>query len=162
MINKRSRHILSIVKNLTEPPLSGSDSVPVKRALARMSNSVILDQHGCIRACGQQIAALAGIVGQRLNGQPIKSLLPTLPFQASTPGYNVAFAVFQANAGRRTVCKMTKGAGAAVMVDVALTILETAPAYLFRLDIRKHADLAFPTPDTGAPAQQQAIFQRCA
>lgn len=162
MINRRPRHILSIVKNLTEAPASGIDGVPVRRAAARMSTSVILDQYGCIRACGQQIAALAGIAGQTLSGQPIKSLLPTLPFQRGTPGYNVAFAVFHANIRRHTVCKMAKGADAPVMVDVSLTILETAPVYLFKLDIRKRAGMSVPAPDAGARAQQQAIFRRCA
>lgn len=161
MINKRPRHILSIVKNLTETPVSGTYGVPVKRAPARMPTSVILDQYGCIRACGQHIAKLAGVAGRTLSGQPIKSLLPKLPFLPDTPGYNVAFAVFNAKTQRRTVCKMKKGAGAPVMVDVSLTVLETAPAYLFRLDIRKHADQPVTTPDTSAPGQQ-TIFQRCA
>jgi hypothetical protein len=142
--------------------MSGSHAAPVKRALARMSTSVILDQYGCIVACGQHIAALAGVEGQTLSGQPIKSLLPTLPFQAGTPGYNVAFAVFHANTRRRTVCKMKNGAGVPVTVDVSLTVLETAPAYLFSLEIRKHASLAVLPPDAIAPGQQQAIFQRCA
>jgi len=162
VINKRPKHTLSIVKNLTDAPVSGPLGVPVKRVPARMSTSVILDQYGCIRACGQHIAALAGVAGQTLSGQPIKSLLPTLPLQPGTPGYNVAFSVFHAKTLRRTVCTMKKGAGAPVMVDVCLTVLETAPAYLFRLDIQEHANLPVATPDTSAPVKQQTIFQRCA
>jgi hypothetical protein len=57
---------------------------------------------------------------------------------------------------------MRKGADAPVMVDVFLTIFETEPDYLFRLDIRKHADLSVSSPDAGAPIQQQHIFQHCA
>lgn len=162
MINKRPRHILGIVKNLTEPRVPSMDGVSVKRATARLSTTVILDRHGCIRACGQQIAALAGMPVQTLSGQPIKSILPALPFQPDTPGYNVAFAVFLANTRQRKVCAMRKGAHAPVMVDVFLTMLETEPDYLFRLDIRKHADLSVSSPDAVAPAQQQHIFQRCA
>jgi hypothetical protein len=138
------------------------DGVSFKRATARLSTAVILDRHGCIRACGQQIATLAGMPVQTLSGQPIKSLLPALPFQPDTPGYNVAFAVFLANTRQRKVCEMRKAADAPVMVDVFLTILETEPDYLFRLEIRKHADPSVPSPDAGAPVQQQQIFHRCA
>lgn len=162
MINKKPRHTLGVVRNLTGAMMSGSHAAPVKRALARMSTSIILDQYGCIRACGQHVAALAGVAGQTLSGHPIKSLLPTLPFQPGTPGYNVAFAVFHANSLRRTVCKMNKGDGIALAVEVTLTVLETAPAYLFSLEIRKHAGLTVIAPTASATGQQQAIFQRCA
>lgn len=161
-MRKQPRHVLSIVKNSADVPVSGSHAAPVRRALTRMSTSVILDQNGCMRACGQHIAALAGLTRQTLNGKPIKFLLPTMPFQPTTPGYNVAFAVFHAGAGRRTVCKMKNGAGLPVMVDVSVTILETAPAYLFSLDIREHTRLAVLAPEAGATAQQQSMFQRCA
>jgi len=162
VISKKPRHTLGVVKNLTEVPVSTTHAAPVKQALARMSTSVILDQYGCIRACGQHIAALAGLAGQMLHGQPIKSLLPTLPFQAGTPGYNVAFAVFHANTQRRTPCKMKKGNGVSLTVDVSLSVLETHPAYLFSLDIRKHASLAVIVPDASTSGQQQPIFQCCA
>lgn len=162
MINKKPRHTLGVVKNLTEGLTSSSHVAPVKQALARMSTSVVLDQYGCIRACGQQIAALAGVAGQVLHGQPIKSLLPTLPFQPGTPGYNVAFAVFHASTRRRTVCEMKKGDGVPLAVDFSLSVIETHPAYLFSLDIRKHASLAVIAPDARTSGQQQPLFQRCA
>ena len=162
MINKKSRRTLGIVKNFTEVPMPGNHAAPVKRALARISASVIVDQYGSIRACGQDIATLAGIAGPTLSGQPIKSLLPALPFQARTPGYNVAFAVFHANTGRRTLCKMQSGVGIPIAVDVTLTILETTPAYLFSLEIRKHATLTKLVPDASASGKQQPMFQRCA
>jgi hypothetical protein len=162
VINKKPRHTLGVVKNLTEGLISASHVAPVRQALARMSTSVILDQYGCIRACGQHIAALAEAAGQVLHGQPIRSLLPTLPFQAGTPGYNVAFAVFHANTQRRTVCEMKIGDGVPLTVDISLSILETQPAYLFSLDIRKHASLAVIVPDASTSGQQQPLFQRCA
>lgn len=161
MINQRPRHILGIVKNLAEPRIPGMAGMSVKRATACLSTAVILDRYGCIRACGQQVAALAGIPVQTLSGQPIKSLLPALPFQPGTPGYNVAFAVFLANTRQRAVCKITQGTGAPAMVDVSLSLLETAPDYLFRLDIRTRTDLSVLPADAGVPVQWQ-LFQHCA
>lgn len=155
MTKDKPRPTLSIVKKLTAVSHSGCHAAPVKRALARMSTSVILDQDGCIRACGQHIAALAGVTGQSLSGQPIKSLLPALPFRSDTPGYNIAFAVFHAGSGRCTPCKLKNEVGLPVMVDVSVTVLEAAPAYLFGLEIREHTRLAMLAP-------QQAMFQRCA
>lgn len=161
-MKKTPRHTLSIVKNPMPHPTPVRQDASVKVALARLSGSVILDQHGCIRSCGRDIAALAGVERQSLNGQPIKCLLPALPVQLGTPGYNIAFAVFHASTRRHTICQMRKAAGIPVTVDVSLTVLETVPEYLFRLEIREHASLAVVAPDATASGQQQAVFQRCA
>jgi hypothetical protein len=83
---KQPRHILSIVKNSIYHPMPVRQHASVKMVLDRLSGSVILDQHGCIRSCGRDIAALVGVERQALNGQPIKSLLPALPVQLGTPG----------------------------------------------------------------------------
>lgn len=162
MIQKKPKHTLGVVKNSIEHPLPADQAALVKRVLAHVPTSVIVDQYGCIASCGQDIAALAGVARQTLHGQPIKSLLPALPFQLRTPGYNIAFAVFNANARRRTVCEMKKEADVPVRVDVSLTVFETAPEFLFSLDIREHASLAVLAPDVIAAGHQQALFQRCA
>jgi hypothetical protein len=143
-------------------PMPVSQRAPVRPSLARMSASIIIDQHGVIRSCGPDIAALGGLKRQTLNGQPVKSLLPTLPFKPGTPGYNVAFAVFHANTRRRTICIMKTGTGAPVPVDVSLTVLEATPVYLFNLEIRKHETIEVVETDASAPIQQQAIFRCCA
>lgn len=153
---------LWVVKTPIENSTPGGHSAPAKRVLANMPMAIIVDQYGCIAFCGQDIAALAGVTQKTLHGLPIKSLLPALPFQLGTPGYNIAFAVFHANTRRRTVCEMKKGADVPITVDVSLTILETTPEYLFSLDIRRHAGLAALTPDVIAPDHQQALLQRCA
>lgn len=160
MRSKRPGRTLCVVKNLSHAAVSRGDATPLKHALASMSTSVILDQHGCIRSCGQGVAALARLAAQALDGQSIKALLPTLPFQPGTPGYNVAFAVFHANNKRHTVCRMNTGDGVPLVVEVALTVLETAPAYLFSVEIRKHASLAVVATYDNPPGQQQALFQR--
>lgn len=162
MTKKQPRHTLSIVKNSMCNPMPVRQDASVKTALDRLSGSVILDQRGSICSCGRGIAALAGVARQALNGQPIKSLLPGLPVQLGTPGYNIAFAVFHANTRRHTVCQMKKAAGTPVTVDVSLTILETVPEYLFRLEIREHASRAVDAPGATESGQQQAVFQRCA
>lgn len=162
MLNKQPKRTLGVARNLMQIPMPVSQRAPVRRSLARMSTSIIVDQHGVIRSCGQDIAALGGLKRQALNGQPVKSLLPTLPFQPGTPGYNVAFAVFHANTRRRTICMMKTGTGAPVSVDVSLTVLEATPVYLFNLEIRKHESVEVVATDASASTQQQAIFRRCA
>lgn len=137
-------------------------SPAVKTALARWPRLLILDRYGYIRSCGRDIAALADGASRQLAGQQVKRLLPALPIHADTPGFNIAYAVFQAGAERSSLIQLKKSSGSTVTVAVSFTVLETSPEYLLGLEIREHASLAASGLATFAPTQHQPIFRRCA
>ena len=73
------------------------------RPLAELSGhdaALIIDTHGRIADASMGAAALLGRRLDALLGHAITSVMPRLPFAADTPGYNMAYAIFQgANPG---------------------------------------------------------------
>jgi hypothetical protein len=159
---QKKRLTLRVIKKPGDISASVRQLTAVRPALARLSRLLILDRYGCIRACGRDIAALVDVAPGKLIGQPVKSLLPALPIHADTPGYNVAFAIFQASAGHSPVFQFKKSSGITVAVSVSLTVLETVPEYLLSLEIREHDRLPTLMQHTPASTQTQPIFHRCA
>lgn len=159
---RKTSQVLSIVKN------SGNVLAPLRRhpgdhpELVSLPNVLVLDRFGYIRSYGHDIATLVGVTTQDLIGQPVKSLLPTIPLHGDTPGYNIAFTVFQASAERHLVFHMKKGSSAMVTVAVSFTVPQTVPEYLIALKILDHASLSAVALDPLASERQPAFFCRCA
>jgi hypothetical protein len=159
---RKARHTLSVIKNSGDMSAAARPSPAVKTALARLSRLLILDRYGYIRSCGRDVAALADGASRQLVGQQVKRLLPALPIHADTPGFNIAYAVFQAGAERSSLIQLKKSSGCSVTVAVSFTVIETSPEYLLSLEIREHASLSAFVFGTLASTQDQPIFRRCA
>jgi hypothetical protein len=159
---QKTRLTLGIIKKPSDISASVRQVPAVRPALARLSRLLILDRYGHIRFCGRDIAALVDVAPEKLIGQPVKSLLPALPINGDTAGYNIAYAVFQANAGRSLLFQLKKSSGITVAVSLSLTVLEIVPEYLLCLEIREHDRLPASLHHIQASAQPQLIFRRCA
>jgi hypothetical protein len=57
--------------------------------------ALIIDTHGRIADASVGATALLGRRLDALLGHAITSVMPQLPFAADTPGYNMAYAIFQ-------------------------------------------------------------------
>jgi hypothetical protein len=158
---QKTRPTLNIIKNPSDIPAAARQSVAVKTALARLSRLLILDRYGYIRSCGREVAALADGASRLLSGQQVKRLLPALPIHADTPGFNIAYAVFQAGAERCSLIQLKKSSGSSVTVAVSFTVIETSPEYLLALEIREHASLSASAFGILASTQHQRIFRHC-
>lgn len=67
--------------------------------------ALMLDAHGRITQSNQAANTLLGRTPEELTGQTVATVIKGLPFAATTPGYNMAYAVFHAADGtwaRRT------------------------------------------------------------
>lgn len=69
-------------------------------------HTLTLDVEGHIQSSDRTAMHVLGPQTDALTGNAIKSVVPDLPFSESTPGYNMAYAVFHGAKGakvRRTV-----------------------------------------------------------
>ena len=93
------------------------------RPLAEQSDhdaALIIDSHGRIADASMGAAALLGRRLDALLGHAITSVMPRLPLAADTPGYNMAYAIFQgANPGWQAHAALTAD-GRQVPVEAAL------------------------------------------
>src|SRR5436309_1445287 len=102
MLNKNGTRMRALAfsaraRNLqdTDPVANCRDSVSDP-----MVGSLILDSKGVIHCSSAAIAQLAGVPQEELTGRAIKLLIPDLPLDADTQGYNVAFFSFLTASGR--------------------------------------------------------------
>jgi hypothetical protein len=103
--------------------------------------TIVLDSMGCIRLGSSSLAELTGLASEEISGKPIRLILPGLPLQASTPGYNLAYAAFHARASHWMPMQLAVNGGGAVAVTVLLRLLRTDGGILFRLDLKRSETL---------------------
>lgn len=107
--------------------------------------ALIIDTHGRIADASTAAAALLGRRLDALLGHAITSVMPHLPFAADTPGYNIAYAIFQgANPGWQSHPALTAD-GHQVPVEAALASALVNGARFITLCLRP------------GPAQLQAL-----
>lgn len=85
-------------------------------------NAVLtIDAQGRITDCNSDAKELLGWRSEALEGHPVTEVIPELPFSPSTPGYNLAFAVFHAANGvwMRRMARLADGRE--LSVDMALS-----------------------------------------
>lgn len=99
---------------------------------------LVLDQNGTIRFCSTAAARLAGTTAAGLVGRPIRHLLPQLPFNHGTPGYNVAFAMFSSTADVVHSLLLSRADGSQMTVDTSLSSFKVNAEHLFCLELRYH------------------------
>ncbi len=100
--------------------------------------ALVLDKNGAIRFCSTAVARLAGTTAAGLLGRPVRQLLPQLPFNHGTPGYNVAFAMFSATADVAHSLLLSRADGSQMTVDAALSSFRVNEEHLFCVELRHH------------------------
>ena len=63
--------------------------------------AMALDCRGTVQHCHEDLARLFRARPPALVGRHIRELIPNLPLNAATPGYNAAYATFWAPSGQR-------------------------------------------------------------
>lgn len=105
--------------------------------------SLLLDAGGCVQQSSRRVAAIFGRRAEQLSGWTIQALIPALPLQPATPGYNLAFVTFwHCDPGRPPLWGVdSKGDRLALDVDMQRFRREPgrAAAPLIRLMVRCRA-----------------------
>ncbi len=113
--------------------------------------SMLLDAGGHIRRCGRRAASIFGRRAEQLIGWPIQALIPALPLQPATLGYNLAFVTFwRLDRDRPQLWGVDhKGDRFALDVELCLSRCDSGHAFTpqFRLSIRTRS--LRPRPERG-------------
>lgn len=143
-----AHHIDNLTGNSSEPNPQQAcgfaghhDATATTDAMAAVG-SLVLDKTGIIRFCSAAVARLAGTSATCLIGRPIKFLLPQLPFNHDTPGYNAAFARFSSVADVSRALLLNRKDGIQITVDASLSSFKINQEYQFCLELRYHLQAA--------------------
>jgi hypothetical protein len=115
--------------------------------------SLILDNKGNILSCTESVARLCGIAADELADRPIKSLVPGVPLNPGTEGYNVAFVAFSSATGRVGSWSLVTANRKSVEVEGCFALLKVETRFLFRLELR-WKDNASPAVDGRFPLRR--------
>ena len=115
------------------PPLEDVPYAPLQQGV------LLSDASGVVRFCSENVARLAGIGADGVTGQPISRLLPGLPFPASSPGYNLAFAVSRDGEQSRCSVGLMRADGSVVAVHAALSMAALQPDLLIVVQLSWNA-----------------------
>lgn len=105
--------------------------------------TMVLDKSGMVRYCNAAAARLFRANTQKLARRHITALIPSLPFNAETPGYNIAYATFWAAAGRWQVFGGADSEGCSLWLQVLLDKLQLEGSYQILLNLRQAAGMEF-------------------
>ncbi|MBI4293819.1 MAG: hypothetical protein HY661_20280 [Betaproteobacteria bacterium] len=112
---------------------------------------MVLDRSGTVRYCHAEAARLFRASAHTLVGRHVRALIPHLPFNPRTPGYNVAYTTFWASEGpQRGFCGLDSQGGL-FGVQVALD----------RLDLQKHPQIIVALAPTGCRCPVAGIVRKC-
>ena len=113
--------------------------------------AMVLGKSGTVRCCHAEAARLFRASAQTLVGRHVRELIPDLPFNARTPGYNVAYTTFWASEGpQRGFCGLDRQGGS-FGLQVALD----------RLDLQKHHQIFVALSSTGCRCPVAGIVRPC-
>lgn len=116
--------------NKFERTMSHASAMPAHHAALR------LDAHGRITHASPAASELLGSTSDELTGQVASAVIPGLPLSPTTPGYNMAYAVFHAADGawvRRTALSMD---GRRIPVETAFFVDEAPGQRPISLSLR--------------------------
>lgn len=105
--------------------------------------TMVLDKAGIVRYCNAAAARLFRANTRDLARRHITALIPGLPFNAETPGYNVAYATFWAAGGRWRSFGGADSAGRSLRLQVFLDKLQLEGGYQILLNLRRAAGMEF-------------------
>jgi PAS domain-containing protein len=94
-MTKTSRRNASRPTQRAGPSAGCADERPAsERRLSSERAVLVVDAGGAVRFCGDRAAQLLDTRSEDILGRPIQSLIPDLPLQNATLGYNVAYTCF--------------------------------------------------------------------
>lgn len=99
--------------------------------------TMVLDRLGTVRYCHDEAANLFGTRADSLIGKHIKALIPDLPLNARTPGYNIAYAAFWAPDGPRQGYCGVDSRGRSFGLQIALANRELEKKQQIVLSLRR-------------------------
>jgi PAS domain-containing protein len=105
--------------------------------------TMVLDKSGIVRYCNAAAARLFRAKTLELARRHITALIPGLPFNAETPGYNVAYATFWATGGRWRLFGGADSEGRSLWLHVLLDKLELEGGHQILLNLRQAAGMGF-------------------
>ncbi|MBI4294006.1 MAG: hypothetical protein HY661_21225 [Betaproteobacteria bacterium] len=102
--------------------------------------AMILDRWGTVRYCDADAACLFHATPNTLVGRHVRELIPELPFDRRTPGYNVAYAAFWTPTGPSRSFSGVDSRGRLFGVWLALDRLELEKHQQILLRLRPHVE----------------------
>ncbi len=113
--------------------------------------TMVLDRSGTVRYCHADAARLFRSNAHTLGGHHVREVIPNLPFNPRTPGYNVAYATFWASEGpQRRFCGVD-GQGGLFGLQVALD----------KLELQKRHQIIVSLAATGCTCSGAGTARRC-
>lgn len=104
--------------------------------------AMILDSSGTVVYCHADAARLFHASPSTLVGQHVSELIPDLPFDRRTPGYNLAYATFWAPEGPPRGFAGVDGQGRSFGLQLALDRLQLQKHQQILLGLRLQAEFA--------------------
>lgn len=101
--------------------------------------ALTVDVRGRIIGCSTTAAALLGQTPDALFNQPVKNVLPNLPFSESTQGYNLAYAITQGARGDWADHYAQASKGDRFPLKVLLSCRKVSTNFIFELHFRVNA-----------------------
>lgn len=99
------------------------------------STELVVDSKGTITDCSDDLLQAMGVLKGDVAGKNIRSLIPALPFQAQTEGYNIAYATFAAVHKEPRTWVIHRGDGCSIEVKGRVVIHRMSNSYAIRLAI---------------------------
>ncbi len=121
------------------PERQKSSINPAARAVELAT--MILDKSGIVRYCNAAAARLFRASTRELTQRHITALIPGLPFNSETPGYNIAYAAFWAAGRPWRVFGGADSRGCSLWLHVLLDKLELEGGYQILLNLRQAAGM---------------------
>lgn len=103
------------------------------------ANGLLVDHQGLIADCGAAAACMLGASEKAVLGRPVRELLPEVPLDLATPGYNIAYLTFWAASGDTRRLAGIGANGSELLFDVTPRLRRGDKRRAFELDLRSVA-----------------------
>lgn len=117
---------------------AGTGTLRAAPSIDTISAELIIDSKGSIIKCSDALLALlasGGITREQMTGKTVRSLIPGLPFQAATEGYNIAYATFAAAQEQASTWTVVLGDGRRVEAAGRIALQRGCDGYVIRLTL---------------------------
>jgi hypothetical protein len=116
-------------------PKKSIAALPCAARTGALLGTMLVDMRGAIQACSDAIADLAQWIPAEVLGLPVRALLPALPLQPGTAGYNLAYASFHSHSGRALTMRIAARGGTAIAVQARMRVMRNEREFQFLLEL---------------------------